>query len=945
LQISYQKNSVTDIKNRFMKKTLFIIAISAVVTLSSSAQQNHVPNPSFEDTIVGCPTTRAQITTRCAQWRAFTSGTPDYYHGCNTATNSAGVPSNFEGYQHAADGVAYAGIITYQVSSNYKEYIAAPITPLQIGTRYEVSMSVSLGDRSRFAIKDLAVFFYDAGPYTIANTVNYNVTPQIHYGNYGILADTANWVRLTKSFVADSAYDNIVIGSFTASTSLDTIQLHPSPSWPYANYYVDSVVIRILDSFSVGVNDTMQCSGDTMLVNYWTPNKFNSNNTFSAQLSDKTGSFANPINIGTRASDTSGIITCVIPGNISPGTGYRVRVISSSPADTTHNLSPSIRIGNPDSTNISVSSNSPLCEAFTLQFSASTFVSGTSYSWTGPNSFNSTSPNPFITGATPLQNGNYFVTMKWYGCEVTDTAQVTVKPLPAKPVATGNSPLCAGETLNLTAASSTSGVSYSWAGPASFTSSVQNPSISNTTTAMSGDYIVTANLNGCTTKDTATVTVNPQPAAVTLSTNPSPAGCTGDTLYLNSTASSTGVSYTWTRPNSFTANTQNASIPNTTTAATGWYKMTAALNSCSYVDSIYATINPIPATPIATYSSPLCIGETLGLAASTVSGATYTWNGPSNFSSNTQNPSRSNSSFSDTGTYTVTATVSGCTSPAASVRVGINPVPFVVIFATPSDSICQGGAVTFTALPNNAGGTPQYRWVVNGQTAGTNSTGFTTSTLNDQDVVRCDMTENTKCSSLYTDQSNDITMRVLPWLAPSVTISASPNRPLNVDEYVTFTATPTNAGPLPTYQWKRNGLDVQGATGSVWSANTLNDNDSISVEVFSNYKCPQPTTASSNGIRIRVLTSVNGLKEVNGLTLYPNPNNGKFVLKGNVADNVEYKIEIINALGQVVYKDNATANSGQLNKEIQLSNVANGIYLLRLHSETGITNIKFRIGW
>lgn len=908
---------------------------------TAQGQINHVPNCSFEQ-YTSCPTSTSQAN-RCTGWRQYTSATPDYFNTC--VTNTVSVPTNFVGYQHAAHGQGYMGGYFYLKGDTriYKEYIATTISPLTPGAIYEVSISVSLSDKSRFGTNDLGVYFYDSGVSNLPGVQGVlSVTPQIDYSSYGVIMDTANWVRVTKTFIADSAYDNIVIGGFKHYNNL-TLDSITTNTATYAYYYIDSVVIRLIDSFHTFITDSLLCVGDTFQTYYNTSKDYNSNNTFTAQLSDKTGSFASPVNIGSLVSDTSGTITCVIPGTISPGTGYRVRVIASSPADTSKNLSPAIRIGNPDSTNISVSSNSPLCEGFTLQFSASTFVSGTSYSWTGPNSFSSTSPNPFINGATPIQNGNYFVTMKWYGCEVTDTAQVTVKPLPAKPVANSNSPLCAGETLNLTAASSTSGVSYSWAGPASFTSSVQNPSISNTTIAMSGDYIVTANLNGCTTKDTATVAVNPQPAAVTLSTNPSPAGCTGDTLYLNSTASSTGVSYTWTGPNSFTANTQNASIPNTTTAATGWYKMTAALNSCSYIDSIYAAINPIPATPVASYSSPLCIGETINLTASNVSGATYTWNGPGGFNTSTQNPSRSNSSFSDTGNYTVTTTVSGCTSPAASLKVNINPVPFVVIFPSPADSICQGDAVTFTALPNNAGGTPQYRWVVNGQTTGTNSTVFATSTLNDQDIVRCDMTENTKCSSPYTDQSNDITMNVLPWLVPSVTISANPNRPLNVDEYVTFTASPTNAGNNPKYQWKRNGQDVQGATGKIWSANTLNDNDSISVEVISNYKCPQPTIAVSNGIRVRVLTSVSGIGKIKGLMLYPNPNNGKFVLSGHIQTGSEVKFEIINTVGQVVYKGDAIACNNLFKEEINLDNVSNGIYMLKLNSGSQTTAIRFRI--
>lgn len=905
---------------------------------TAQGQINHVPNCSFEQ-YTSCPTSTSQAN-RCTGWRQYTSATPDYFNTC--VTNTVSVPTNFVGYQHAAHGQGYMGGYFYLKGDTriYKEYIATTISPLTPGAIYEVSISVSISDKSRFGTNDLGVYFYDSGVSNLPGVQGVlSVTPQIDYSSYGVIMDTANWVRVTKTFIADSAYDNIVIGGFKHYNNL-TLDSITTNTATYAYYYIDSVVIRLIDSFHTFITDSLLCVGDTFQTYYNTSKDYNSNNTFTAQLSDKTGSFVNPINIGIKASDTSGIINCIIPNYVSPGTGYRVRVIASSPSDTTKNLSPALKIGNPDSTNISVSSNSPLCEEFTLQFSASTFVSGTTYSWSGPNSFSSTSPNPFINGATPLQNGNYFVTMKWYGCEVTDTAQVTVKPLPTKPVANSNSPLCAGSTLNLTAASSSSGVSYSWTGPGSFSSSVQNPAITNSTVSMSGDYIVTADLNGCSRKDTTTVTVNPQPSATTLSSN-SPL-CAGDTLYLSSTASSIGVSYGWTGPNGFSASTQNTLVANTTTAATGWYKMTATLNSCAYTDSIYTTVNAIPATPVATYNNPLCIGETLNLSATTVSGATYTWNGPGSFNANTQNPSRSNSSFSDTGTYTVTATISGCTSPAASVRVSINPVPFVVIFPTPADSICQGDPVTFTALPNNAGGTPQYRWVVNGQTTGTNSTSFNTSSLNNQDIVRCDMTENTKCSSPYTDPSNDITMNVLPWLAPSVTISASPNRPLNVDEYVTFTATPTNAGNNPKYQWKRNGQDVQGATGKIWSANTLNDNDSISVEIISNYKCPQPTTAASNGIRVRVLTSVSGIGDVKGLMLYPNPNNGKFILKGNVQADGEFKIEIINTVGQVVYKGDAIARNNLLHEEINLDNFSNGIYLLKLNSGSQTSIIRFR---
>jgi hypothetical protein len=59
-----------------------------------------------------------------------------------------------------------------------------------------------------------------------------------------------------------------------------------------------------------------------------------SDNVFTAQLSDASGSFASPTTLGTLASVSSGSIVANIPPSTTLGTGYRIRVVSSSPAIT-----------------------------------------------------------------------------------------------------------------------------------------------------------------------------------------------------------------------------------------------------------------------------------------------------------------------------------------------------------------------------------------------------------------------------------------------------------------------------------------------------------------------------------------------------------------------------------------------------------------------------------
>lgn len=84
-------------------------------------------------------------------------------------------------------------------------------------------------------------------------------------------------------------------------------------------------------SIATGVSPLVFCQGATMNVSYMVTGTFNPGNVFTAELSDASGSFASPVTIGSFASVTGGSITCVIPPGTPQGSGYRIRVTSSSP--------------------------------------------------------------------------------------------------------------------------------------------------------------------------------------------------------------------------------------------------------------------------------------------------------------------------------------------------------------------------------------------------------------------------------------------------------------------------------------------------------------------------------------------------------------------------------------------------------------------------------------
>src|SRR5690349_47470 len=103
---------------------------------------------------------------------------------------------------------------------------------------------------------------------------------------------------------------------------------------------------------------TLWVQAQTITVNSVTPNKicFSSSaassvdvsysvtgtftgNTFTAQLSDASGSFTSPTDIGSLTSNVSGTINASIPVNTAAGTGYLIRVVSSNPSVTSNTVS------------------------------------------------------------------------------------------------------------------------------------------------------------------------------------------------------------------------------------------------------------------------------------------------------------------------------------------------------------------------------------------------------------------------------------------------------------------------------------------------------------------------------------------------------------------------------------------------------------------------------
>ncbi|WP_214070328.1 gliding motility-associated C-terminal domain-containing protein [Mucilaginibacter sp. dw_454] len=329
-------------------------------------------------------------------------------------------------------------------------------------------------------------------------------------------------------------------------------------------------------------------------------------------------------------------------------------------------------------------------------------------------------------------------------------------------------------------------------------------------------------------------------------------GCSGgQATFSVSTNQTTGLTYDWLVNGKSTGITgatfANQSIPNNAVVSC----MVGSSTCSTPVPSneiLMTYINVASTTSISADATTVCLNQLVTFKANPLPGASYQWL-KNDLPVGPRDPTFTTSNINDGDVITCNINNTACGIPAISNAITMHVAGFITsgsITSTPlATTICKGTLMTFTA---DAGGVTgaSYQWEVNGIDVGQNVGTFTSTTLNDGDVVSCVLSSSADCSTPFT--TNSITMHVADAIT-AVTITSDVN---NVCEStpIIFTADQTSAA---SYQWLKNNVTV-GTNSPTYMANDFNDGDVVSCTLTSNSTCTTPVP--SNSVTVHIIKPV-----------------------------------------------------------------------------------------
>lgn len=301
-------------------------------------------------------------------------------------------------------------------------------------------------------------------------------------------------------------------------------------------------------------------------------------------------------------------------------------------------------------------------------------------------------------------------------------------------------------------------------------------------------------------------------------------------------------------PESEEENTSNLETPVHTYTKEGTYtvELTASYGCHPPIKIIYENVN-IYYTPVLEFPSVFneCTSSIILNAENEDQGATYLWSTGETTQFITVENSESSQNISVTITKGETCEIT------RSTLINFVPVaiPTIRILAS-SSLICPGEETIFSVQQQSSeGDSPSYNWQINGEDVpNENNLSFTSSSINDGDIISIQLTSSATCANPALVLSNEIEMTVSTNITPLVTITSSSEETCNGSEYCILIEDSQGGGTTPEYQWFVNDIEVA-ETGTSFCSLDLKQDDNVYVRLTSSSECANvPSNLSNNHI-------------------------------------------------------------------------------------------------
>jgi len=349
---------------------------------------------------------------------------------------------------------------------------------------------------------------------------------------------------------------------------------------------------------------------------------------------------------------------------------------------------------------------------------------------------NTTNPTiSFSWNTTNVAPGTYvfFLTFQDDGCPLsskqTMAYTIIIRPKPNAPVITTNAPLCQGQTLSMSAQTSSTGTaSYAWTGPNNFSSTNASFTIPNVALSNAGTYTALATINACISNPTSiNVVVNPTPPVLT----------TNNVALCQSPGSlSLAIShlaiYTLNFYTTATGGVGTTIAPIINTSIPGAYTFYVSQLSAAGCESarvpVTVTVTPKPPVPIAVNTTycQLLVNPSISYNVTPLSGYSLNWYTSATGGSALSSAPTINLGVPGTTTFYVSQALNGgCESDRVMVSNTVYPTP-------PSPTVnninvCQFANVVPISITPSAGCTLQWYTSATGGSPSTITPTYSTS--------------------------------------------------------------------------------------------------------------------------------------------------------------------------------------------------------------------------